>query len=322
MTAKKWLLAAGAALLVAGAAAFVPTGDEPVPEGAPTPPGAEMDLSGFAEGPPKKKLRLLFLHHSCGGQLLAPLGADEGKDCIYRSHPNGGGLRGLLEGAGYAVHEASYGSKIAENTDLFDWLPKFRAQMQDILTTAHQDEKHADGGKNEIVVFKSCFPNSQFTAEGAPPGRPEGPELTVANAKATLRALRDELAKRPETLFVYVTAPPLAPKPTRDPLWRYIVKRALGRLPDRAAVERSGPLARAFNDWVKSPRGWLEGYEGKNIVVFDYYDVLTGHGRSNFSVYATRSGADSHPSGDGNGRVAAEFVPFLNRAVRRAGLSP
>ena len=44
-----------------------------------------------------RPLRLLFLHHSIGGQLLAEPGPDDGKGAV---HPNGGGLRKRLEASG------------------------------------------------------------------------------------------------------------------------------------------------------------------------------------------------------------------------------
>ena len=56
--------------------------------------------------------------------------------------------------------------------------------------------------------------------------------------------------------------------------------------------------------------------------MFDYYDILTGKGQSDLCVYPTGDGYDSHPSREGNGKAAAAFVPFLNQAVRRAGLTP
>jgi hypothetical protein len=65
---------------------------------------------------------------------------------------------------------------------------------------------------------------------------------------------------------------------------------------------------------------WLAGYDGVNVVVFDYYDVLTGGGLSNLSAYPTGNGSDSHPSRAGNEAAAAAFAPFLNRAMRRAGV--
>jgi hypothetical protein len=264
-----------------------------------------------------KPLRLLFIHHSCGGQLLAERGPDVGERCIYASHPNGGGLRRLLAAAGYEVHEASYGSALGQDTDLFDWLPKLRDRMDDVLACAGQDERYEDGGRNEIVLFKSCYPNSAFVGEGRPPGDALGPDLTVWNARATLSALLPELAKHPDVLFVYVTAPPLAPAPS-EPLVKWLAKRILGRARDPLASAR---LARELDDWVRSPRGWLKSYPYRNVVAFPYYDVLTGEGASDLSVYATDGGRDSHPSAAGNAEAAARLVPFLDRAVRRAGLA-
>lgn len=80
---------------------------------------------------------------------------------------------------------------------------------------------------------------------------------------------------------------------------------------------KSGVLARDFNNWLSGSEGWLKGYGGRNVVVFNYYDVLTDGGASNFSRYPTGDGSDSHPSREGNEKAAKAFVPFLNQAVRR-----
>jgi hypothetical protein len=79
-------------------------------------------------------------------------------------------------------------------------------------------------------------------------------------------------------------------------------------------------LAREFNHWLSDTNGWLKNYPLHNVVVFDYYDVLTGNGVSDYSAYATDRGYDSHPSREGNEKAAQLFVPFLNQAVRRVGL--
>jgi len=274
-----------------------------------------LDLSGYSDAAPGRPLHLLFIHHSCGGQLLATPGPATGTNCIHPNHPNGGGLRVQLETNGYVVHEASYGSRIGKKTDIFDWLPKFRTQMEQILTCDTQDVVRTDGGRNEIVVFKSCFPNNAFEAEGTPPGNPEGPNLTVWNAKAAYTALLAEFRKQPQVLFVCVTAPPLAPHSA--PLWKRVAKRLLGR------SSTSDPrLARQFNNWLSDQEGWLKDSGLTNVVVFDYYDILTDHGVSDLSCYPTGGGCDSHPSRAGNERAAAAFVPLLNRAARRAGLTP
>lgn len=318
---RRLLIAICAVALVAGSM-FVPVGGERIAQGRPRREAIRpMDLSSYSDAKPATTLRMLFIHHSCGGQLLAPVGGDEGEYCLYRSHPNGGGLRPMLAEAGYELHEASYNSIVGDRTDLFDWLPKFRTQMDRVLTTARQDETLPAGQRNQIVAFKSCFPNSAFVAAGTAPGNPAGPELTVHNARATMKALRDVLAQHSEVLFVYVTAPPLSPVLPRQPAWKWLAKTILGKQLDEAGLRRSGELARRFDDWLVDRDGWLAGYPHQNIVVFDYHRVLTG-GHGNLLAYATGpDGSDSHPSREGNQRAAREFLPLLNRAVRRAGLS-
>lgn len=282
-----------------------------------------MDLSAYSDAKPAAPIRLLFLHHSCGGQLLAEQGPEkEIASCILESHENGGGLRKRLEADGYVVHEASYGSELGESTDLFDWLPKFRGKMSKVLTCTLNDQFDPSGPKNQVVMFKSCYPNNRFTSMGEPPGNAAGPELTVWNAKATLTALLDEFKKYPDTLFVYLTAPPNAAGFDPDPAWRWLVKMALRKPQTAEVVAHRAELARAFNTWASSPSGWLKDYPLKNVVVFDYYDALTGHGQSNLLYYPTGGGKDSHPSAEGQRKVADEIIPFLNRAVRRSGLTP
>jgi len=78
--------------------------------------------------------------------------------------------------------------------------------------------------------------------------------------------------------------------------------------------------ARHFNDWLKDGNGWLKDYPGKNVVVFDHYNILTSDGFSNLSMFASESGFDSHPTRLGNAKAAAQFLPFLNRSIKRAGL--
>jgi hypothetical protein len=130
--------------------------------------------------------------------------------------------------------------------------------------------------------------------------------------------VREELARHPETLFVYMTAPPLRARAASERLWKWAAKRLLGK-PDSAREQTfAAEAAREFNNWMKSPDGWLDGYAARNVVVFDYFDILTGDGRSNFLQYASRGGTDDHPSSAGQQLAAERLVPFLNRAVRYA----
>lgn len=262
-----------------------------------------------------RPVNLLFIHHSCGGQLLADQGprvggaADAGERCIYVSHPNGGGLRRELEQAGFRVNEASYGSLIGEDTDICHWHARFRDQMDRILRTERQDRLLPEGQTNAIVVFKSCFPNNRFVGRGEGKGEPDNCELTVANAKAAYQALLPYLAAHPEVLFCAFTAPAMAePRPV-----------GIGQ--KIKALFRSAPqwadLAREFNTWLAdADGGWLAGYAGHNVMVFDYYNVLTRNGATNWSAYPTGNGRDSHPSHAGNREAATRFVDFLVQGWR------
>ena len=313
---------AGALGILLGGLLRRPLGAKTFEDRSDAEPAPPLDLSDFSSDPPEALLRLLFIHHSVGGQLLAPPGPEVDRpkpQCIYESHPNGGGLRPLLTKSGYQVHEASYTSIVGEKTDLFDWEPKFRDQFDRVLATDEQDRVYDDGRRNQIVVFKSCFPNNEFLGQGTAPGNARGPELTVANAKAALRALLPLFERHPDVLFVYVTAPPIAPFAPGEPLYRLLARRLRGRPTWSDTVRASGRFARDFNNWVVGKDGWLAAYPKSNVVVFDYYGILTGRG-SDYSRFTTNE-SDSHPSAEGNRRAAQEFVPFLNRAVHRAGLA-
>jgi hypothetical protein len=279
-----------------------------------------MNLSEFSSARPAKSLNLLFIHHSCGGQLFADLGPDVHRSCIYKTSTNGGGLRERLRQEGYIVHEASYDSEVGAKTDIFDWQPKFQQQMDKVLVCDQQNSYFKDATKNNIIVFKSCFPNNEFSGEGQVPGNPRGKELTTANAKAAYAALLPEFAKHAEVLFIAMTAPPLVGSQNPEPFWKSLARIVLTK--PRSSPSRAGNLARAFNNWLVADDGWLADYSPKNVVVFDYFDILTDHGKSNYAEFPSGSnGDDSHPNAKGNTRAAQTFIPFINQAVRRAGLS-
>lgn len=291
-----------ALLLAASAVTAATAAEDPMPA-APVPfPAA---------GP----LRLLFIHHSCGGQLLADRGEKvggargSGERCIYESHPNGGGLRAMLEADGFEVHEASYESIVGEDTDIRHWRAKFAGMMDRILVTDRQDRTYEDGRTNHIVVFKSCYPNNDFVGPGTGPGDPDAEELTIANAQAAYRSLLPIFRAHPHVLYVAFTAPARA-----EPRLGFLgtIKSWFSKEPTAA------DHAREFNTWLADEdAGWLADYDLPNVAVFDYYDVLTKHGESNWSRYATGDGTDSHPSAEGNREAAEGFAAALRGMVER-----
>ncbi len=264
---------------------------------------------------PHDGLNLLFIHHSCGGQLFADPGPleggerrDTGQYCIHVSHPNGGGLRSRLTASGFTVHEASYGSILGEDTDICHWRTKFTDQMDRMLRTRLQDELLPDGQTNQVVCFKSCYPNNYFKGPGEEPGDPDDCARTVANAKAAYRALLPTLQEQPDVLFVAFTAPPMTPY---QPVG---IKATVKNWFERRS--HGGDLALAFNQWLTDrEHGWLAGYDLPNVAVFDYYSELRDGNADGYTSYPTRDGRNPHPSSAGNQKAAAAFMPFIEAAV-------
>jgi hypothetical protein len=271
---------------------------------------------------PESPVKLVFIHHSTGEAWLAD------------GH---GGLGAALRDNHYFVSDTNYDwgpGGIGSFTDIGDWWSWFRGPSSPTYLAALYAESGQNcgysrlatdpGGPNEIVMFKSCFPNSQLSGPCSPipdiaddPLKGEtgqGGDFTVANAKGIYRDLLGYFGAHPEKLFVAVVAPPVASPDT--------------------------PGGRALADWMVDH--WLQdsGYIAGNILVFDYYDVLssrTGGGDSDAGLatgnhhrvwngvvqhktdagadrLAYPSGGDSHPNAAGDRKATAEFVPLLNAA--------
>lgn len=264
------------------AASVAITGCSPVEEEAPS--------------PPKQPVKLVFVHHSCGENWLAD------------SH---GGLGKALAKNNFFVSDTNYGwgpNGIGDRTDITDWPEWFTGpRSREILQSLYRESgQHCEytrtladpGGENQIIMFKSCFPNSNL--EGSPTDKPaRGEGLSVANAKAIYNELLEYFATQPDRLFIVVTAPPVQ---------------------DRTCAAN----ARAFNTWLVQE--WLAGYEGNNVGVFDFYNVLTDpknhhRFRDGKVEHTCNSGGDTlhyptdgddHPSPAGNRKATEEFVPLLD----------
>ncbi len=283
--------------------------------------------------PPAETVKLIFIHHSSGENWLADWS---------------GGLGQALADNNYFVSDTNYGwgpetpsigSVIGDHTDIGQWWnwflgPSSGAIMQAVYA---ESEPHAEyarresdpGGENEIVMFKSCFPNSALEGNpGDPPTSGENPLQgmdsgsgyhTVANAKRIYADLLEYFSAHTDKLFIVITAPPL-----------------LESSPEQAAN------ARAFNRWLAEE--WLASYPHTNVAVFDFYNVLTSNGGDpntndldagggnhhrirnglveytadqggNLSAYAENG--DSHPTAAGNRKATGEFVPLLNYFYHR-----
>ncbi len=208
-------------------------------------------------------MRLIFIHHSTGEGWLAD---------------DQGGLGLALRDSNYFVSDTNYGwgpDGIGDTTDIGHWFTWFRSPnsstyLNALYAEGEQNSEYSrltknPGGENKIILFKSCFPNSQLGGKpNDPPVTGDNPlrgqeasseHMTVANAKGLYNDLLQYFAARQDKLFVVVTAPPLT---------------AQDSSPANAAN------ARALNNWLV--KEWLSSYPHKNVFVFDFYNVLTSNG--------------------------------------------
>jgi hypothetical protein len=280
--------------------------------------------------PPTSPVKLIFIHHSTGGNWLA----DANDSSPY------GELGKALMNNNYYVSATNYGwgpDGIGDRTDIVNWPEWFTGANHTAILTALYAETGQNiqefgawtrmatdpGGLNRIVLFKSCFPNSNLTGNPTDPAyaEPNDWEYSVANAKAVYNRLLTYFATRQDKLFVVITAPPLNESEYPE---------------DAQTPAARAANARAFNNWLVN--NWLTGYAHSNVAVFDYYNVLTSNGGSpeindvgqatgnhhrwwngavqhiqsvnnNFPAYPS---GDSHPGTAGHRKATAEFLPLLN----------
>lgn len=246
--------------------------------------------------PPEQPVRLVFIHHSTGENWLQDGYGDLGM---------------ALDANNYFVSDTNYGwgpGNIGDRTDIVDWPEWFGPERsQRALDRLYAEDGQNSwwtrtmpnpGGENEIVMFKSCFPNSELGGSPNDPPDASGYDYTVGSAKHIYNLLLEYFLSRPDKMFVVITAPPVSN-------------------PEYAAN------ARAFNNWLVY--NWLEGYPGSNVFVFDFYNVLTGPDNH----HRFRDGAiehvhtpgmdtlyypsdDDHPSVAGSQKATGEFIPLLN----------
>ncbi len=247
---------------------------------------------------------LVFIHHSVGSNwlshslddaLVAKSYIDERNDITYGTviDPDSG-------------RPGSPGSVPGDSTDMEHWILWFNDYLDNVKAF------DCESGVNRIIMFKSCFPNSNIWDDGVEPGDPFSGDFTLANFKAIYRhpqgsgntynhdgrvykPLEDIFAENPDALFVPVTSPPLNYTSTDD-----------------AAAHR----ARLFNDWLKGE--WLSSYNAAhpglhNVAVFDLFNELAyadnrlTHPNRLRGDYGGSTG-DSHPNDAANAHLTAVYA--------------
>lgn len=281
--------------------------------------------------PPANAVRLIFVHHSTGGNWLS----DEW-----------GKLGLALKQNNYYVSDVCYGwgvNTIGDRTDIGNWWEWFRdpensqTYLGELYHVDQMDGQYGEysrlatnpdpEGENKIIMFKSCFPNSTIYGDPNDPvpniadnpikGESAGSEsYTVANIKGLYIDLLEYFKTRQDKLFIIITAPPLIESETSS-------------------------NARAVNLWLVDD--WLKNYPFKNVFVFDFFNCLTTNGGNsqkndlgaetgnhhrwwNGAVQHTYNGSsnllaypsdDDHPNPVGNAKTTAEFLPLLNVAYNQ-----
>lgn len=305
--------------------------------------------------------KLVFIHHSVGGHWLAHGNGDLVRalnknniyvnDITYEWEP-----KWLTEGAlkrakrkllRLAKQDRSGAYNVGDRTDIgqmYDWFsgPDSVAIMGSVYAENMETDRFGDhdndkelaklvaGQENEIIIFKSCYPNTLLkgkpddkanAASNPPRNYSADSELhTIANAKRALNDALKYFKSRPDKFFVIVTPPP------------------------RLELPEQGKIARGFSTWLYYD--WLRenNYTLNNVMVFDLYNVLTsgqGPDRSdvnqeegnhhriwmrreqhvveadkNTLMYPRKAG-ENHPSSAGLKKATEEFVPLLIEKHRR-----
>ncbi len=241
---------------------------------------------------PSATVKLMFIHHSTGRQWLSD---------------NIGKLGHELNRNNYYVTDSDYGwgpGGIGNTTDTVHWPDWFNDSVMpevysnNILNTysgSNFTNTISDpGGENEIIIFKSCYPNSEV-------GNSIDDEKTIYNS------LLSYFSDHTNKMFVLIIPPP-------------------------EQVINNPAKTRELANWlVDYDNGWLSIYAHKNVFVYDYYNVLTDpnnhhhvvdneiiHIVSDNPVDATNPdelyypSGDNHPNSTGQQKATQEFVPVLN----------
>jgi hypothetical protein len=169
----------------------------------------------------QQPIRIMFLHHSTGHNLIEEGGVREafaGLGYEFYDHGyNDDGLRladGTWTGADFDVPD--------DNTDPDGFAVIFDQALHD-----PPDNTFSYLMQYDVIAFKSCFPTSNIGDDGQ-----------LADYQSYYLSIRDRMDQHPDKLFIVVTPPPQVPRHSD---------------PEEAA------RARAFADWLKSDE-YLAGH--------------------------------------------------------------
>jgi hypothetical protein len=223
---------------------------------------------------------IVFIHHSVGNNLI-----HQGK------------LRDQFQQLGYSFWDQDYMSEgltrpdgkptgysynvLDDNTDIDGYAAIFQQPVYKLpINTFSSLLQH------EVILFKSCYPNSQIDDDAA-----------LGLRKQEYLLIRKSIDQHPDHIFFLLTSPPLNPAETNP-----------------AAARR----ARALTNWLASTE-FTSGHP--NLFVFNFYDLLAenvvGADDENMLKKEYRTGSDSHPNALANETIAPLLVEFVNHGIEQ-----
>jgi hypothetical protein len=229
---------------------------------------------------------LIFLHHSTGENLIAQ-----------------GDVRALFTQRGYQFWDHDYNTKGLTRPDGTRTgksynIPEIKPEARDggntnpeglaVLFTqpVHDPPDNAFSRllQHEVLIFKSCFPNSAIKSEAM-----------LTQNKAWYLEMRDAVDQHPDRIFIFLTTPPLHPKKT---------------------TMEDAARARILANWLKSDE-FLAGRS--NLFVFDFFDLLADPETNMLRTAYQRDpdSIDSHPNTQANQTIGPLFVDYVDQAVQK-----
>lgn len=251
------------------------------------------------------RIRVLFIHHSTGGNLIRQ---GEARERFRAADPriefwdhgyDPTGIRKLLgirAFAGSPAHGLRDGSGALQpqtwhfpgnNTDP-DGLA--RLFQQPVFNPSRNALSHALDF--DVIIFKSCYPVTAIADDGQ-----------LQTYRSHYLSIQTTIDHFPDRLFIPMTPPPL---------------RASLTTPQQAA------RARQFADWMQSEEFLgKDKTRRKNIAVFDFFDALAApaddeqYANTLRPRYCLPDVNDSHPNQLANEEVVVPWVDFVVESIRQ-----
>ncbi|HOW35200.1 MAG TPA: fibronectin type III domain-containing protein [Candidatus Omnitrophota bacterium] len=241
---------------------------------------------------PAGNQKIIFLHHSTGGNLYNYSGGGVAGWISNYNSTNGTGYQvsdlwfpasgSIYGGVNYPFHYWDlWGNQKCRDS-------RYGAPCLDDLTQNY-----------DVIIFKHCFPASGVVADTGNPNINSSVQ-SLENYKTQYRGLRNLMDQYPAKKFIIWTLPP---------------RHRLTGYPDQAA------RATEFSEWLKTDF-LTENGPHANISVFDFRGYITDSnaGSQNFNYIKyeyelSHTTADGHPNSLANRTIGPIFAQFIVGAI-------